>query len=76
MELSDLLKLLKYFSATAIAAFVKIQFAAFSGGWAIVFPNNLALYLKDLELSSITISALKLVASSLKWNHKPLVVSD
>ena len=60
--LSDLQKLLKHFDGTAIVAFLKVPFAPF----AAVFPNHLALYLKDLKLSSLAISALKLVASSLE----------
>ena len=59
---SDLQKLLKYFSGTAIAAFLKIPFAPF----AAVFPNNLALYLNDIKFSSLAISALKLIASPLE----------
>ena len=41
-----------------------------------MFPNNLALYLKDLKLSSLAILAFKLVASSLELNHKFAVVSE
>ena len=40
-----------------------------------MFPNNLALYSKDLKLLLAT-SALKLVASSLEENHKLHVVSE
>ena len=58
----DLQKLLKYFNGTGIVAFLKIIFAAS----ATVFSNNLALYLKDLKLSSLAMSALKSVASSLE----------
>ena len=57
-------KLLKYFNGTVIVAFFRIPFAAFEADWATVFPNNLALYLKDLNLLSLAISALKLIASS------------
>ena len=56
----NLKKLLKYFNGTAIVTFRKIPLASS----ATVIPNNLALYLKDLELSVFTISPLKLVASS------------
>ena len=47
-------------------AFFGIPLAAFGAGCAAVFPNNLALYLKDLKLLSLTKSASKLVASSLE----------
>ena len=57
---SDLQKLLKYFNGTEIDAFFKIQFAPS----ATVHSNNLALYLIDLKLSSLSISALLLAASS------------
>ena len=51
----------------AIVAFFKIPLACFKAGWALsYFPNNLALYLKDLKESTFTISLLKLVASSLE----------
>ena len=50
-------KLLKYFNDTAIVAFLKTPFAA-------VFPNNLALYSKNLKLLSLAMSELKLVATS------------
>ena len=50
----DLQKLLKYFNDTAVAAFFKIHFALFAT----------ALYLKDVKLLSLEISALKLLASS------------
>ena len=46
--LSDLQKLLKYFDCKAIFAFFRIPLAALSG-CASVFPNHLALYLKDLN---------------------------
>ena len=61
---SDLQKLLKYFNGAAIAVFFRIPLAALSA-WAAVFPNNVALYLKDLKVTSLATSALKLVASSL-----------
>ena len=53
-------EILKYFNSTWIAASFRIPFATY----ATVFSNNLELYLKNLEISSLTISALKLVASS------------
>ena len=58
--MSDLEKLLKYFNGTATAAFFKIPFVLSAS----LFPNNLVLYLEDLKLLSLAISALKLVASS------------
>ena len=54
---SDLQKLLKYFNGTAIIAFPKTPFVPSET----VFSNNLDLYLKDLKLSSLAMSALKLV---------------
>ena len=57
---SDLQKLLKYFNGTAIAAFFKISFAPS----ATLFPNNLALYLKDLKLSLFSVLLCKSTASS------------
>ena len=62
----DLQELLKYFNGTTIVALHKIPLAALGEGRAAAFPNNLALYLKDLKLSSLAISALKLLASSLE----------
>ena len=50
---SDLQKLLKNFNGTANVTFFRIPLAAFEAGWAPVFPNNLALYLKDLKLLSV-----------------------
>ena len=47
---NDFQKLLKYFNGTAIATFFRIPLAWFRLGWATVFPNNLAWYLKDLKL--------------------------
>ena len=61
--LSDLQKLLNYFSGTAIVAFFRIPLAASGAGWTALFPNNLALYLKDLKLPLLALSALKLVSS-------------
>ena len=61
---SDLLKLLRNFNDTAILAFFKISLGSFGTGWAIVFPNNLVLYSKDLKLSVYSRLLLKLVASS------------
>ena len=60
MQLSDLQKLLRCFNGTAIVAFVKTLFVPS----AAVFPNNLAIYLKDLTLLLIALPALKLVTSS------------
>ena len=62
---SDLQKLLKYFNGTAIVRFFRIPLAWFAS-WVTVVSNNLALHSKDLKLSSLTIYALKLVASSSK----------
>ena len=44
--------------------FFRVPLASFGGRQAAVLPNKLALYLKDLKLSSLAISASKLVASS------------
>ena len=63
---SDLQKLLKYFNGTALAAFFRIPSAFFGVSWAIVFPNNLALYLKDLKLPVFSILLLASVAPSLE----------
>ena len=57
---SELEKSLKYFNDIAIATFLKIPFSLSAS----VFPNNLALYSKDLKPLMFTISALKLIASS------------
>ena len=46
--------------AQQLLHFLKILFALSAS----VFPNNLVLYLKDLKLLSLAISALKLAASS------------
>ena len=59
---SDLQKLLRYFNGTAIVVFFNIPFAPS----ATVFPNNLALYSKDLKLKVFALSASKLLASSLE----------
>ena len=58
---SGLQKSLMYFNAAAIVAFFRIPLARYGLSWAAVFPNNLALYLKDLKLFSLAISVLKLV---------------
>ena len=72
---SEFQKLCKYFNGTAIVAFRKIPFGAFSADWAALFPDNLTLYLKNLKLSVLAMLLLKLFASSLEWNHK-LAVSE
>ena len=59
---SDLQKLLKYFNGTAIVTLLKIQLFPS----AIVSSNNLALYMKDLKLILLAISALILVTLSLE----------
>ena len=59
--LGDLQKLLRYFNDTAIVSFFRIPFNSL----AFVFPNNLALYSKELKLL-LAISASKLVASFLE----------
>ena len=69
---SDLQKWLKYFNGTATVAFFSIPFVPSAS----VFPNNLDLYSKDLKLLSLAISALKLFASSLEWNHKFLLFQN
>ena len=53
-------KLLRYFNGRATVVFFKIPFAL----PAIMFLNNLALYLKDVKVLLSAILALKLVASS------------
>ena len=55
---NDLQKLLKYFNGTAIVAIFKIPLVVLAG-WATVFPNNLALHLKDLKISVFAILLLK-----------------
>ena len=62
---SGLKKLLNYFNGTVSAAVFRIPLASLST-LAAVFPNNLTLHLKDLNLSPLAITALKLVASSLE----------
>ena len=69
---SHLHKLLKYFNWAAIVASVKIQIILSAS----VFPINLVLYLRDLKFPSIAISALKLVALSLEWNHNFLMLQN
>ena len=59
---SDLQKLCKYFNDTAIVALLKIPCAPS----VTVFPNNLALYSKDLKVLLFAISPLKSVVSSLE----------
>ena len=59
---SGLQKSLMYFNGATIVAFFRIPLARYGLRWAAVSPNNLALYLKDLKLFSLAISALKLVA--------------
>ena len=59
---SDLKTLLRCFNGTAIVVFFQIPFILYTT----VFPNNLALLLKYLKTLTSTISALKLVASSLE----------
>ena len=61
---NDLQKLLRYFNGTAIDAFFKIPLATLGAGCATVFPYDLALFMKDLKLLSLAVSALKPVASS------------
>ena len=60
----NLQKLLKYFNRSAVAAGFRIPLAWFRGDWATLFPNNVALYSKDLKLLVLVIFALKLVPSS------------
>ena len=69
---SHLNKLLKYFNWAAIVASVKIQIILSAS----VFPINLVLYLRDLKFPSLAISALKLVALSLEWNHNFLMLQN
>ena len=61
---NDIQKLLKYFNSTANVAFVRIPFAQS----AIVFPNNLALYLKDVNTSVFVNLASKLCYIALRIN--------
>ena len=60
--LSNLQKLLKYFNGTAIVASFRIPLTPSVS----VISNTLALYINDLKLTLLNISALKLVASSLE----------
>ena len=59
---SDLQKLHKYFDGTTIVVFFNMPLSPSDS----LFCNNLALYLQDLKLLVLAISALELVASSLK----------
>ena len=68
---NDFQKLLEYFNGTAIVAFLQFLFAPSVS----VFPKNIALSSKYLQLLSLGTSALKLVASSLGYNHKLPIVS-
>ena len=52
----------QYIDGTVIAVFLEIPLALS----AIVFVNNLTLYLKDLKVLQSAISTLKLIASSLE----------
>ena len=56
----DFQKLFKYFNGTAIITFLSMSLAPSTT----LFPNNSALFLKDINLLVFSISALKLVASS------------
>ena len=58
----DFKKLLTYFHGMAAVIFSRMLLLP----EAAVVPNNLALHLKDLQLSLFPISVLKLVASSLE----------
>ena len=58
----DFKKLLTYFHGMATVIFSRMLLLP----EAAVVPNNLALHLKDLQLSLFPISVLKLVASSLE----------
>ena len=49
-------KLLKYFNGTTIVAIFRIPLAWIGMGWKTVFPNSLALYLKDLKLLLLAIN--------------------
>ena len=62
---SELQKLLKYINAIGFTVFFRIPLAWFGASWAIEFSNNLTLYLKDLKLLVLAVSALKVVVSSL-----------
>ena len=69
---SNLEKLLKYFNGRGIIAILKFLFASSIS----VFPNNLVLYLKELKLSLLAISALTLIVSSLEQNYKFPIISE
>ena len=58
---SDHQKLLRYFNGTVMAVFFRIPLLPS----ATVFPNNLALYLKDLKALVLAIIAFKFAASPL-----------
>ena len=60
---SNLQKLLKHFNGTATVAYFRIPLVLFGLGWPL-FPNNLALYLKDLKSSVFPKLLLKPAASS------------
>ena len=62
--LSGLQKLPEHFNGTAIFVFSRIPFAT----WATVFPINLDLEMKDLKLSLLAISALKLFYQIIHWH--------
>ena len=59
--------LLRYFHGTAIVAFSRIPFALFGLGWVTVFPNNLALCMKHLELLVFALSLSKFLFHQLLW---------
>ena len=71
---SNLEKLLKYFNGRGIGiiAILKFLFASSIS----IFPNNLVLYLKELKLSLMAISALTLIVSSLEQNYKFPIISE
>ena len=73
---SDFQKLLRYFNGTVIVEFFRTPLAAFGAGWAILFSNSLALYLKYLKILVFATSTLKLVVPSLKKNLKLPIVSE
>ena len=52
--------------AKQLLHFLEFRFELFGAGRATVFPNNLALYLKDLKLTLFSLFLSKLVASSLE----------
>ena len=69
---SDPKKLLTYFNRTATVVFLKIAFISSPS----VFPNNVSFYLKYLKAILSAISALTLLDSSLKQDHKLSFVSE